>query len=152
MRFKGILLFFMSFLAGLAVVLTIAGFTGFGSGPATDAVAKETGDASFAAKTTGSLEDGDIEIQLTPLIKGDRLVVQVGMNTHSVDLGQFDLKEVTVLEYNGKVTKPVEAKEPRGHHAYGKIVFIIEEEPERFTIRIKGIPNIPERIYEWSIN
>jgi len=71
------------------------------------------------------------------------------MNTHSVSLGQFDLSELTVLEYRGNTYRPVKVKAGGGHHAYGKMIFELEEEPSDFTITISGIPMVQKREFKW---
>ncbi len=148
---KKINIFLLSVSVGIAIVFAVASIPRIWTDNPSDAVATETGKATFSAKTTGSLEDGDVEIQLTPgLINDNRLVVKVAMNTHSVDLGAFDLVKITTLEYGGKTINPIEAKRPSGHHSYGKIIFDIGEELSSFKINIRGIPKIQNRVYEWN--
>jgi hypothetical protein len=144
-------MFLLSVSFGIALVFSAASIPGIWTDYPSDAIAKDTG-KNFSTKTTGSLNDGDVEIGLTPFIDGSTLTFKLGMNTHSVDLGEFDLTKITTLEYGGKTISPVEAKKPRGHHAYGKIVFDVEEVIGNFKITIKGIPKIQERVYEWNIN
>lgn len=150
MRFNKLFLFLLSVAAGFAVVFIVARISGITMDAAVDAAANEVSAAVFETKTIGSLDDGDVEIALTPQIADKKLIVKVGMNTHSVNLGQFDLATITTLEYEGKIIRPTDAKKPGGHHSYGKIVFDIGEERGSFTIRIAGIPRIQDRIYEWS--
>lgn len=152
MKFEKITLFMLSVLLGIAIVLAIAIIPGFWKNNPSDAFARVSDQGEFSTKSTGSLEDGDVEIKLTPFIKGSRLTVKIAMETHSVNLGDFDLAEITTLEYSGKTIKPVEAKRPRGHHSYGKIIFDVGEEISSFKIKIKGIPKMQERVYEWRIN
>ena len=78
-----------------------------------------------------------------------KVTVKVSVNTHSVDLGQFDLKELTVLRYGSTELKPVQASVLGGHHAEGFLVFQPSGELKSFTIIIKGIPPIDQRKYEW---
>lgn len=151
MRLHKLFLFLLSIAIGFAAVIVIAKISGIPVDRVNDAVANESYSTAFGTITTGSLEDGDVEIALTPQISGNnRLTVKVGMNTHSVDLAHFDLAAITTLEFAGKIIRPIEAKKPGGHHSYGKIVFDIGEERGSFTIRIAGIPRIQDRIYEWS--
>jgi hypothetical protein len=152
MKFEKITLFMLSVLLGVAGVLALSIIPGFWKDNPSDAFARVSDQEKFSTKSTGSLEDGDVEIELTPSIDGSRLTVKVGMDTHSVNLGDFDLAEITTLEYGGKTIKPVKAKKPRGHHSYGNIVFDVGEELSSFKIRIKGIPRMQERVYEWDIN
>lgn len=103
--------------------------------------------------TTGTTADGDVEIFLTPSQQGDQLIVASTFNTHSVDLGQFNLREIISLNYDGKNILPAETFSLSGHHGSGQIIFKMEDIVDTlasFTITITGIPIIPERIYNWS--
>lgn len=104
---------------------------------------------AFKAVYTGTTEQGDVEIELTPSWANGKLEVNVAANTHSVDLSGFNLKEITALQYGGKTLKPVSAPALSGHHASGKLVFDTEEKQDNFVIRILGIPAVDERVFEW---
>ncbi|NQV09013.1 hypothetical protein HQ529_04135 [Candidatus Woesearchaeota archaeon] len=100
---------------------------------------------------TGSTENGEVSIELMPHeVENNKLVVDIWVNTHSVDLSMFDLKEITTLEYNGKSVSPVSALGLGGHHVSGTLVFDVDDKIESFTIKIKGIPKVEERVFEWS--
>ena len=106
---------------------------------------------SMAEITTGGLGSGDMTMDVKPVkYKDGRLEVKYYANTHSVSLGRYDLMELSTLEVDGKVYKPVKADKMRGHHAGGKIVFEVTEKPERFRIVIREIPRVEERLYEWN--
>jgi hypothetical protein len=105
----------------------------------------------FSTKSTGGMSSGDTMIELTPqIVDKSRLLVKFRLNTHEVRLSRFDLKEITTLEYEGNVLKPIEASRIGGHHSSGKMVFDIGEKIDSFTIRIKGIPKVQERVYAWD--
>ncbi len=105
---------------------------------------------AYETKSTGSLEMEDVLIEMTPVgIKNGKFEVQVTANTHSVDLSQFDLMQITTLEYNNKKLKPLSALKLSGHHSSGTIIFDIKEEINNFKIIINEIPNTPNRIFEW---
>jgi len=133
----------------LIVVVAILGYTLrdlFAGSPAV--VVQENG---LVMKTTGSTNEGDVQIDLTPAgIANGKLTISFATNTHSVDMEQFDLKKITVLSYNGKNYAPVSAPKLSGHHNSGEIVFDLNEMPKSFKITIKGIPNVNERVYEWK--
>ena len=99
---------------------------------------------------SGSTESGDVSVELTPSFLGDKLIVSSSINTHSVDLTQFNLKEITTLEYNGKTIKPASAPDLMGHHSGGDIVFDVGKEIKEFIIKIKGIPKVEERVFTWQ--
>ncbi len=101
--------------------------------------------------TTGGLGSGDITMDITPVkYKNGRLEVKYSANTHSMSLGKYDLMELSTLEIDGKVYKPVKADRMRGHHAGGRIVFEVPEKPERFRIVIRDIPRVEERLFDWN--
>ncbi len=152
MKFQKVIVFILSVILGIAVVLGIAIIPKLWKDNSSDAFARMSDWKEFSAKSTGSQEDGDVEIVLTPSMEGSRLTVRIDMNTHSVNLADFDLAEITTLEYRGKTIKPVKAKKPSGHHSYGMIIFDVEEKLSSFQIKIKGIPKIQERVYGWNID
>lgn len=131
--------------AGTAIALAI---TNNGTGLKGEAMA--SGVPSFGTQVTGSMASGDAVVELTPEFDSNRLVVKFSVNTHSVSLGSFNLKDITILEYEGKTIKPLKASRIGGHHSSGTIVFDTGKDIRSFTIRIKGIPDVNERIYEWN--
>ena len=106
--------------------------------------------SQYSAVETGSTEQGDVSVILTPIDVSDtQAVFDVAINTHSVDLSVFDLKEMASLEYNGNVAKPSDTPQLSGHHNSGRIVFQTTSRPKEFTVKIIGIPNVQERIFSW---
>ena len=100
---------------------------------------------------SGSTNDGDVSIELTPIgFENGKLSVSLSVNTHSVSLEKFDLKEITELQYEGKTVKPISAPKLAGHHNSGTLVFDAGSEPKSFKIIIKGIPKVQERVFEWA--
>ncbi len=135
----------------LVVIVLVFSFTGFspkirGTATTSDEKAKP----GFRSIDSGSTGTGDVSIELTPIgISNNQLKVGISANTHSVSLDQFDLKEITTLEYNEKSIKPTSAPNLGSHHSNGELVFEVEEEISSFTIKIKGIPKVEERIFKW---
>ncbi|MEK6858246.1 MAG: hypothetical protein AABX39_06690 [Nanoarchaeota archaeon] len=108
----------------------------------------ETG---FKNINTGTTDEGEVSIALKPnKVDEGKLTVSISANTHSVDLTPFDLKELTTLEFEGKQIKPSSAPKLSGHHASGELVFEVGKELTAFTIKIKGIPKVAERVFEWK--
>jgi hypothetical protein len=153
------IIFAISVLVGIGTIIVFSKiFDVSGTVGITGVIANENAEAStksanrpvFKTQSTGSLDDGDAVVDLKPKASKDgKLVVSLSANTHSVDLGQFDLSKITTLEYQGKVFRPVRASRIGGHHTRSKIVFDIGEDITSFKIIIRGIPNIQERVYEW---
>src|SRR3972149_9759945 len=78
----------------------------------------------FMPIISGTTEQGDVSIELKPLgVRDGKLVVNIAANTHSVDLSQFDLKQIARLEYEGKSASPFTAPVLSGHHSSGVLEF-----------------------------
>jgi hypothetical protein len=159
MKTREITLFVSAVLIGIVVVFIFAKISGQGSGVTAESFSKEAGTIegkfsnmlTFDTKSTGSMGSGDAVVELTPQIKdGNKLIVHFKANTHSVSLGNLDLLEITTLEYEGKILKPVKADRIGGHHSTSVIVFDVGKEIKNFKIKLYGIPNIQERVYEWN--
>lgn len=110
----------------------------------------KTTESNFKSIDSGTTNPGDVSVELKPhkIING-KLNVDISVNTHSIDLNQFDLKQITTLEYNGKTIKPISALTLTGHHNSGNLVFDLGENVDSFTIIIKGIPKVEERMFKW---
>ena len=75
--------------------------------------------------------------------------MDISVNTHSVDLSSFDLKQITTLEFGGKKFSPIEAPSLGGHHVSGKLVFDAGDDLNNFAVKINGIPKISVREFNW---
>ena len=147
-------------LAGL--VLGLAGFIGKGGSESntasvnTAAASPLTGNAggtsgsgaqSYGTKTSES----SVTVDLTPKSFSDgKFYVDIGVNTHTVDLGGYDLKKAVTLESGSKVFSPVSVPQLSGHHNSGTLVFETRAEPKSFKIVVKGLPDIQERVFQWN--
>lgn len=106
--------------------------------------ATDTGE--YATKTSS----GAVTIDLTPEgVKDGKLVFHIGVNTHSVALEQYDLKNLTLLDYGGTTIEPAYAPQLSGHHNSGTISFPVDHEQKTFKVIIRGIPDSDERVFEW---
>ncbi len=104
---------------------------------------------SYSAQTTGTTGSGDVEITLTPKYNNGKLEVSTAVNTHSVDISQYDLAKISVLSYNGKNVYPTSAPTLTGHHSNGVLIYNIADNLKSFQITITGIPQTKIRKYEW---
>lgn len=92
-----------------------------------------------------------VAIDLTPKeFENGKLYVDISVNTHSIDLTQFDLTKLVKLEYASNSIFPESAPKLSGHHTSGTLIFDTGKELKSFKIIVKGIPDIKERIFEWS--
>lgn len=116
-----------------------------------DKAGENTDAKAFETVYSGSVGEGDAAVDLTPVgVVDGKLRVDVSVNTHSVNLEQFDLTSMTTLEYGGKILKPESAPALSGHHSSGALVFSVGEQVSSFKISIKGIPKVDERVFEWG--
>ncbi len=105
----------------------------------------------FKLFRSGSMGSGDVLIELTPKeVKDGKLVIKFAINTHSVNLSRFNLKEIATLKYEEKTLKPITADRLSGHHSSGVFVFDVGKKINSFRIKIKGIPKNIERVFTWN--
>jgi len=110
-----------------------------------------TTNLGFGTILTGTTETGDVEIGLTPVSKtGNELTFSISINTHSVDLTPYNLKEITTLKYNGKEIRPKSAPVLGGHHISGALTFDVQGDIEDFSVTIKGIPQVEKRVFNFG--
>ena len=144
-------------LLAVVIVVAIFAFTGFPgniykktANPGASINQEKDTLSRYKSTVTGDTGPGGVSVELTPnAVSNGQLRVGISVNTHSVDLGQFDLKQITTLEYNGKLIKLVSAPSLGGHHSNGELIFEVDEDVESFSIKIIGIPKVEERVFEW---
>ncbi|MBI4144382.1 hypothetical protein HY486_03990 [Candidatus Woesearchaeota archaeon] len=99
-----------------------------------------------SAKTS----EGEVTIDLIPAgYTNGVMAFNIEVNTHTIDLSQFDLSKLTTLEYEGKTILPKTASKLTGHHNSGIITFQTEKEIKNYKIIIKEFAGVPERAFEW---
>jgi hypothetical protein len=86
------------------------------------------------------------------------LIFNVAMNTHSVDLDQYDLRELAVLRDDmGDEYHPVSwDSAPGGHHRQGILIFSLPDsvslgEAKYVEIVIRDMADIAERVLKWEL-
>ncbi|HII16559.1 TPA: hypothetical protein HA361_01475 [Candidatus Woesearchaeota archaeon] len=109
-------------------------------------------DSPYQAVSTGSTGEGEVQIELSPHEpQGGRLAIDIAANTHSVDLSQFDLKEITALQIGTKQFRPIDAPTLSSHHASGTLTFDIgSAKTDAFIVIITGIPKVATRSFRWD--
>ncbi len=144
-------------LLAIVVIGAVFAFTGFAGGTSKNKLnpnvansLKADPPSSFKSIMTGDTSSGSVSVELTPsVVSNGQLKVKISINTHSVSLDQFDLKQITTLEHDGKLIKPASAPGLGCYHFSGELVFNVNKEINSFTIRIKGIPLVEERVFNW---
>jgi hypothetical protein len=109
-----------------------------------------------SAYDTKANRKNNVRVNVRPvkLAPGEPAKFEVRMSTHSVDLGQ-DMVAVTMCrDDQGREYLPVswQGSPPGGHHRQGILEFpALEGNPDRVTLIIKNIANVPERTFEWKL-
>lgn len=118
-------------------------------------------------KSSGEATPGNVAIDVTLVTEqnagelgadsfdlNNEQVFYVQMNTHSVDITAFKMEKISSFAADGKKAKALKwesAMEGGGHHRSGFLVFERTDRTKRLQLTIKGIPNIAEREFNWSI-
>lgn len=122
-----------------------------------------------AARTLTQInEGGGVEIGLTlmnpdALYSGEDILFEVAMNTHTVNLDQYRMEDITYLRDNkGRLFKAKAWESPRGggHHRFGILRFsgkdsrgkmIIGKDDIYLEVVVKGVAGVEERIFRWEL-
>lgn len=85
----------------------------------------------------------------------NQLVFQIAMNTHSVDLSQYDLARLADISIGGEAQNQNfewESLNNDSHHIMGILTWKeeLEEIPENLTLIIKDIDQITSRTFSWG--
>jgi len=95
-----------------------------------------------------------VDVKPVQLVPGQPARFEVRMNTHSETLGE-DMVAVSSLKDNAGRVYPAtvwQGSEPGGHHRKGVLEFPeLEDSTESITLIIRKIADVPERIFEWSV-
>ncbi len=86
---------------------------------------------------------------------------QVKLDTHTADLGQFDLKSsVTLRNDAGSAVRPLDPKALGGHHAEGELAFpatdsagraVVGESTRYLELVVVNLAGVPERVLRWDV-
>lgn len=138
----------IAILSGILFVVALVGF----------AAASE----SFAAgKTYAGLQNISdsqrgvtVEVGPKDIVPGKAVRFDVTLSTHSVELG-FDLTKIATLEDGkGNVLTPTgwEGSPPGGHHRSGVLSFPpLADGVAKIKLLLKGIADVPERVFAWQL-
>ncbi len=118
--------------------------------------------SSFPNPTNGmvqSHEGGSVTINVEWQGAEDHsLVFYVALNTHSVDLDNYDLRELAVLRDNGGEEYSPTSWESAsgGHHRQGVLHFplpdsLVQGEAEYLEIMIRDVAGIEARVMKWEL-
>lgn len=103
-----------------------------------------------------SVRGGGITVAVTPLNEpGDAPTFLVSLDTHSVNLDVYKFNAIVRLrDGRGGELAPTAVKDAEGggHHRSATVRFAWPEpKPERLEIVVKGVADMPERVFRWTI-
>jgi hypothetical protein len=109
-----------------------------------------------AAYKTKSNKQNSVRVDVRPvqLLPGKPAKFEIRMNTHSEDLSQDLVAACTLKDNSGREYNPTswDGSPPGGHHRSGVLEFSeLGEGAESITLVIREVANVPERIFNWSI-
>ena len=137
-------------LLAVGIIFLSVGAVGLATGKFSGSFELSQQGFAYEPKVSGTTSEGDVAIEIQPTFVRDGVITaDMSVNTHSVDLSPFDLKESITLEYNGKKAKPTNVPTLSGHHSGGQLIFNIGETPKKFSITLKGVPLTQLRRFEW---
>ncbi|MHC4103323.1 MAG: hypothetical protein ACYSR9_00175 [Planctomycetota bacterium] len=97
-------------------------------------------------------------------VAAGKLVFEVEMNTHSVDLESYTIEKISLLRNDkGAVIQAQAWDKPEGggHHRSGELVFsntddsgkpVVTSETKFIELVIKNLSGVKERIFRWNLN
>jgi len=130
---------------------------------ATDWPGLPSGTAALRLPTETRVDaQGAIEVAITPLVdqsrQSGRLVFEVVLDTHSVDLS-MDLSQLATLETDNGLSIPASTwSGGSGHHVTGLLAFELPQgeaithlqQAQRWTLSLRGV-DAPLRVFEWQL-
>lgn len=110
-------------------------------------------------KLVQSSDAGNVVIEVKWVaLEGEKLVFEVALNTHSVDLDEYDLGELVVLrDDSGREYRPVAWESaPGGHHRQGTLTFsspdfLNQGGTKYLQMVIRDVAGIKERVFRWEL-
>ena len=144
--------------SGLSLALVVLLVACGGSPPAPTASVPGEGTAMRAATQTS--ESGAVTVKATWAGRDAGPVFTVAMDTHSVDLNDFDLRQLALLRANDEPVQPIAWDAPKsGHHREGALTFpsvtvdgkpVLGPDVRSVELVIRDVAGIPERVFRWD--
>ncbi len=114
------------------------------------------GNSNGADFETESNEGGSVTVAVKPtaLAVGAPVEFDIAMNTHAVDLSDDLTKTAFLRDDTGKEYQPIGSDGPAegGHHRSGVLKFpALTGKPKYVELVIKGLAQVPERVFRWNL-
>ena len=132
---------YIDFLLGY-ILLTVSFFMGL------------TIDAEAYKTKANSQNQVRVDVRPIQLFPGKTAKFEIRMNSHSGDLGEDIVAVSTLKDNQGREYRPTfwQGSPPGGHHRKGVLEFpALDGAPVSITLVIHQIANVPERIFEWTV-
>jgi hypothetical protein len=106
--------------------------------------------ATISAAAAQTSEGGSVTVVVTPQTTDDSVAFTVALDTHSVDLDGYDLREIALLRVDGRELRPTAWDAPKGgHHRQGTLVFPASPPGGSMELVIRDVAGIAERSFRW---
>jgi hypothetical protein len=95
-----------------------------------------------------------VDVKPVQLAPGQPARFEVRMNTHSEALGEDMVTASTLKDNEGREYQAIawQGSAPGGHHRKGVLEFQdLGDNTTAITLIIRGIANVPERIFDWPV-
>lgn len=113
-----------------------------------------------ASVLTQEHEGGGVTVKATWLADQQAPTFSIVLDTHSVALDGYDLRQLAVLRVNGSIVSPLSWDAPAGgHHRSGRLTFparaadgdpLLTAQTPQFELILRGIGDVPERVLTWA--
>lgn len=139
-------------LVGVIFIITIRDKSFFASREITQVesvIGDEEEKYNAQTKQVGSVE---VEIKPENLVPGQKILLNITLNTHSVDLGYDYTKIITAKDDKGNEYKALKwTGGESGHHLTGELVMEeLSEDAGAIRVNLEGIDNQKE-VFEWEL-
>lgn len=105
-------------------------------------------------------EGGEVTVKATWLANQTAPTFAIVLDTHSVALDGYDLRELAVLRADGRESAPTNWEAPAGgHHRTGTLSFptaaadgtpLITAQTRQVELILRGLGDVPERVLTWE--
>lgn len=123
-------------------------------------LAEPASNPSPAADVPKTSDGGGVTVEATWLANREDPTFTIVLDTHSVALDGYNLRQLALLRVDGVSVKPVSWDAPAGgHHRTGTLTFprtadngsqLITEQSYKVELVISGIGDVSERVLTWE--
>jgi len=117
--------------------------------------------ALFGDKQSRLDSQGAVKVSATLLAPGEgqtdqgKTIFELALDTHSVDLGQYDIEAISVLQFddNPPIGGGTWESAGSGHHFKGRLSFAqpVPSGTKAVRLLILNLDGVKERVFEWQM-